>query len=102
VRSVHACEELGFCLADAAHHFDVDGIIVLAKEDLDFQVKHLRVAVDDDADVPQYDVLQLTLVAQQGDQRRGHLSQQRLFQSVILNYSQLLDDDLQCHSKKIN
>ena len=54
---------------------DVDGVVVLAEEDLHLVLEHLRAALDDDVDVAQRDVLDLVLLParQQRDQRRREL-----------------------------
>ena len=49
------------------HHFHIDRVIVLAEEDFDFQVQHLGILMHYNADVSQYNILQLALCTEERD-----------------------------------
>ena len=50
---------------ESAHHLDVDGVVVLAEEDLDLMRQDLRELFHDQADVAQGNVLDLGLPGEQ-------------------------------------
>ncbi len=68
---------------------------------LDFMGKNAWILLDDEVDVAQSHILDLTLSREQGDKGRCHLLVQCLHGGLVLNQIQLLQDDLNKHKQEL-
>mmetsp|Transcript_61830 Transcript_61830/g.177325 ORF Transcript_61830/g.177325 Transcript_61830/m.177325 type:complete len:728 (+) Transcript_61830:225-2408(+) len=73
---------------------DIHRVVVLAEEHLDVRGEDARTLLDDEANVPQDDILDLRLAREQGDQRRVQLLGQGAERLCVVDVLHAREDDL--------